>query len=461
MLKVFKQYYPIRNIFFICGESLAIFASVVLADWLIGGRSAWVPDKLYLGKVVLVCLMLQVCLYYNDLYDFRIAIGFRELGLRLLQSLGVLLSLIYFAYPGFIIGRGIFEASIIILITLIISWRYLYVIILRRGYFNERIMLLGSGELGQIILNEIRDKIDCGYTVVLSVCEKMGSGCLSGVPSFMPNPDGDYDLAAKARALGISKIVVALSEKRGRMPVRELLQCRIEGIEVIDGNTFFEMLTGRLVVKNLNPGWLIFSEGFQKSVFQRTLKRSSDILFSLILLVVLFPFFVIIAVIIKLDSPGPALFLQERAGQGRRVYRIHKFRSMVQDAEKFSGAVWAEQDDPRITRFGRFMRKLRIDELPQIWNVLIGEMSFVGPRPEREIFIKDLEKEIPYYATRLTVRPGITGWAQINYPYGASVADAIEKLNYDLFYIKNLSVWMDLMIIMRTIKTVLFGKGAR
>jgi sugar transferase (PEP-CTERM system associated) len=245
------------------------------------------------------------------------------------------------------------------------------------------------------------------------------------------------------------------------MPIRELLQCRLDGLEVIDGNTFVEMLTGKLIVRNLNPGWLIFSDGFQKSPLQEILKRVADIVFSLVLLVLLLPLMAVVAVLIKLDSKGPIIFSQQRAGKGRHLYQIFKFRSMVQDAEKATGPVWAGEGDTRITRVGKIIRRLRIDELPQIWDVLKGDMSFVGPRPEREVFIKELVKQVPYYDARLTVKPGITGWAQINYSYGASVEDAVEKLNYDLFYIKNMSFLMDMLIILRTVKIVLFGSGAR
>lgn len=463
MLQIFRQYYPIRNLFFVLGEGLVILGSILLSAWLIRG-DVLTFDWFSLLKLCLVCLVLQICLYYNDLYDFKVAVGFKELGLRLLQALGfaaVLLAGVYFAYPPAMIGRGIFEFSLVLLIFLIVSWRYLYNLILQRGLFNERIMIFGSGALSRDIVAEIRDKIDCGYSIALSVCETAEAQCIEGVVSVMPNPDGRYDLADRAKALGIHKIIVALEEKRGRMPTRELLQCRLHGVEVLDGNSFFEMLTGRLIVKNLNPAWLIFSEGFQKSPLQRFLKRIVDITLSVLLLVILAPILFLGAVLIKLDSKGPVFFSQERVGRGRRPYMVHKFRSMIADAEKSTGPVWAETDDPRITRVGQVMRKLRFDELPQLWNVLRGEMSFVGPRPEREVFVRDFENQIPYYGARWTVKPGITGWAQINYPYGASVEDAIEKLNFDLFYIKNMSFLIDLLIILRTIKIVLFSRGAR
>jgi sugar transferase (PEP-CTERM system associated) len=272
----------------------------------------------------------------------------------------------------------------------------------------------------------------------------------------------DYKgLCEIAKDLRISKIVVALAEKRGALPTKELLKCRIDGINIIEGASFYEMLTGRLLVEHINPAWLIFSEGFHKSRLRRFIKRSLDLVLSLIMIITFLPVFIVIAILIKFDSPGPIFFSQERVGQNRKTYRIHKFRSMVADAEKKSGPVWANDDDDRITAVGRVIRKWRFDEMPQLWNVLQSEMSFVGPRPEREFFVKKLEEVIPYYGERFTVKPGITGWAQVSYGYGSSVDDAIEKLNYDLFYIKNMSIFMDLMIVMRTIKTVLVGKGAR
>ncbi len=230
---------------------------------------------------------------------------------------------------------------------------------------------------------------------------------------------------------------------------------------MIDGNSFYETLTGKLSVEQMNPGWLIYSEGFRHSHLKRLSKRVLDIVISVVMIVLLLPLSLLLAIIIKLESKGPVLFSQERVGEKKKPYRIYKFRSMVDRAESQSGPKWAEDDDPRITRVGKFFRKWRLDEIPQLWNVLKGDMSFVGPRPERDFFIKELEKEIPYYGKRFTVKPGLTGWAQVSYGYGSSVEDAVEKLNYEMFYIKNMSIILDLVIILRTVKTVLFGRGAR
>jgi len=266
-------------------------------------------------------------------------------------------------------------------------------------------------------------------------------------------------LCQTAGEMGIKKIVISLKEKRGAFPTRELLNCRTDGIEILEGNSFYEMLTGKFIVSQINPAWLIFSNGFKKSFARRFFKRVADLILSLVMLLLLLPVFFITAVLVKLDSKGTVFFSQERVGENNKNYLVHKFRSMTADAEKISGPVWAKDDDTRITRVGRYIRKLRIDEIPQLLNVIKGQMSFVGPRPEREHFVKKLEEIIPYYSQRFCVKPGITGWAQVRYGYGASVDDAVEKLNYDLFYIKNMSIFMDLIIVLRTIKIVLFGKG--
>jgi len=342
---------------------------------------------------------------------------------------------------------------------LIILWRFFYKFILTSGLFDQKIILLGSGQIGEQVVNEIMNRRDCGYKVS-SVIMDSHDGNLSsyqGVPVIYKEK---YEgLCQTAGEMGIKKIVISLKEKRGAFPTRELLNCRTDGIEILEGNSFYEMLTGKFIVSQINPAWLIFSDGFKKSFARRFFKRVADLILSLVMLLLLLPVFFITAVLVKLDSKGTVFFSQERVGENNKNYLVHKFRSMTADAEKISGPVWAKDDDTRITRVGRYIRKLRIDEIPQLLNVIKGQMSFVGPRPEREHFVKKLEEIIPYYSQRFCVKPGITGWAQVRYGYGASVDDAVEKLNYDLFYIKNMSIFMDLIIVLRTIKIVLFGKG--
>jgi sugar transferase (PEP-CTERM system associated) len=465
MLRFFKKYYPIRNVFFVIGEGLFIFVSVFLASWIILGPDAFIYDPYILLKILLITLVCQSCLYYNDLYDLTISNSYNEISLRLLQALGIaaiLLAFIYLIVPQAVIGTGIFVISLGFVILLIVSWRFCYTLVLNRGMFNQKIILLGSADLVRDIKQEISSRKDCGYTITAEIPESSREKDQNKSDNPTVFCGQKYEgLSEQARLRGIEKIVVAIKEKRNNFPAHELLKCRVAGIEVIEGNSFYEMLTGKLVVNAINPAWLIFSEGFRKSLTRRFLKRSVDLILSVIGLIIFSPLMGLIAILIKLDSRGPVIFSQERVGQNRKPYQIHKFRSMISDAEKESGPVWAEDDDYRITRVGKIIRKWRFDEIPQLWNVLKGNMSFVGPRPEREHFVIELEELIPYYRERHTVKPGITGWAQVSYGYGASIEDAIEKLNYDLFYIKNLSFFMDLMIVLRTIKIVIFRKGAR
>lgn len=467
MLRILKQYYPIRNIFFVIGEGLVIYFSVLLACLIIFGPESYVLSNnewLWL-KILLITSVCQFCLYYNELYDLTVVDNFLELSLRLLQSLGfaaIILAGIYFIIPAAIIGKGVFIISITFVVMLVVSWRFLYKLVLDRGFFDQKIILIGSGDLALHIYNEITTIKDSGYTIseVMPGCN--GNAAFTDKISTSVSCKNNYEgLCETAKNKDIKKIIVALHEKRGTFPTKELLKCRVDGIEIIEGNSFYEMLTGKLMVEHINPGWLIFSEGFKKSHIRRFVKYILDLILSVILLIIFLPVIIITAILIKIDSKGPVLFSQKRVGQKKKIYRIYKFRSMVTDAEKKSGPEWAKENDSRVTRVGKFIRKWRIDEIPQILNVIKGDMSFVGPRPEREYFINKLEEIIPYYGERFTVKPGITGWAQVSYGYGASVKDAVEKLNFDLFYIKNLSTLMDFMIIFRTVKTVLLSKGAR
>lgn len=466
MLRIFKQYYPIRNIFFIIVEGLAIYISVTFASWIFLKAESFAFDLWLYFKILLITLIFQTCLYYNDLYDLRVTDSFLELGIRLLQALGasaIFLAGIYIIFPGVIIGQGIFATSIGFVILIVVSWRFCYKIILDHGLFNQKIILLGSDGLAKDIINEINERKDSGYTVSVNVQESSGNNDFKDQKNTASTIYKlDYEgLCEMALNLNISKIVVALTEKRGELPTKELVKCRVNGIEIIEGISFYEMLTGKIIVEQINPAWLIFSEGFYKSGVRRFLKRSMDLILSIGLLILLSPAIIATAIIIKIDSKGPAIFSQQRVGKNKKIYMIYKFRSMIVGAEKKSGPVWAENNDSRITRVGKVIRKWRVDEIPQLWNVLKGDMSFVGPRPEREFFVQKLEEVIPYFGIRFSVKPGISGWAQVSYGYGASLEDAIEKLNYDLFYIKNMSTFMDLMIILRTIKIVLLGKGAR
>ena len=464
MLRLLKQYFPIRNVLFFIVEGVVIFGSFLLATFILKGFNASLFDLILCLKIFLVVCICQTSLYYNDLYDFKVASTIVEVSIRLFQSLGftsIVLAIIYWTIPVVVINQLIFMLSIGFILVFIIGWRLLYIFIIKKGIFNQNIILLGSSPLAFDILKEIDYEQDCGYSVCVIIPDSEEEALNINISKKIIVRKEKQDLCSLAKETGINKVVVALKEQRGLFPTKELIRCRTAGIEVIEGSSFYEMLTGKVLVTQINPSWLIFSEGFRKSKFTTMVKRLEDIFISLSMLVILSPILLIVSILIKLESRGRILFFQNRVGQKKKEFSMHKFRSMVENAEKKSGPVWAQTDDARITKVGKIIRKFRIDELPQLWNVLTGKMSMVGPRPERKHFTDDLEIKIPFYSERFIVKPGITGWAQISYNYGSNMDDAIEKLNYDLFYIKNLSLMMDMIILLRTIKTVLFGRGAK
>lgn len=464
MLRILKQYFPIRNMVFIVLEGCIIFGSVMIASIILTYSESYWFDAFLLLRIFLFTVICQTCLYYNQLYDFEIASSIIEVLIRLLQALGVssiALAILYFVFPTAVIDQRIFILSIFLLMIFIMGWRLCYIHILNKGLFNESIIVLGSSDLAMDIFHEIDNTLDCGYAISVMIPDAETDRYPKTIQQKVIVRPKKADLCTVAREMNIKKVVVALKERRGSFPTDELIRCRTAGIEVIEGHSFYEMLTGKVLVKKINPSWLIFSDGFHKSRIKTYIKRVEDIIFSVIILVLFSPLFLIVAAAIKLDSKGPVFFAQDRVGKNKQEYLMHKFRSMVADAEKLSGPVWAEDNDPRITRVGRIIRRFRIDEFPQFWDVLTGKMSLVGPRPERKHFTDELEKKIPFYSQRFNVKPGITGWAQVCYGYGADEDDAVEKLNYELFYIKNMSISMDLVIILRTVKTVLFGPGVR
>jgi sugar transferase (PEP-CTERM system associated) len=462
ILRIFKKDLPLRNLLFVIGEGALIYAAVLMAAFLRAGsiHASFLSGEV-LGKALLIMVVCQACLYYNELYDLRVTDTYLELGLRLVKAMGIasiILAVIYYCIPALLIGRGIFLISLAFLAVLVVSWRYAYNWVLKKKMFTERVMILGRGRLLREIMDEITSRPDSGYQVlgVISANSTSPSASFGNVPAFSMNGG----LCELAESLYVEKIIVAMDERRGKLPTDELLRCKMKGIKVVEGETLYEELAGKIFVEKLNPSWLIFSDGFRKSRATRFMKRATGLILSGLGLLLALPLIGLIALAIKLDSKGPVIFKQERSGEDGRIFKLCKFRSMIDNAEP-NGPEWAKDDDPRITRVGRIIRKYRLDEIPQMWNVLKGDMSFVGPRPERPEFVIKLSEMIPYYSERHTVKPGITGWAQVSYRYGASVQDALEKLKYDLFYIKNMSLVMDLIIMFKTAKIVLLKSGAR
>lgn len=463
MIKLFGKNYPVRKLLLFITEGLFLLFSLAMVDVVKNGGDILVLYDIHLWPrlffIVAVCLL---CLYYNDLYTFRQEINFIEMGTRLFQAIGVaciLLGFIFFLYPRLMPERHIFISSLLAFILVSSLWRYGYRLLLHYRCCALPVMILGVGELLNAIVAEINDNIDCGYKlsgIVVKDKDDDADVVVKNAPVFF-----SYDtLLQTVRETGSRAVIVAMDERRGNLPVGELLECKMHGVSIIEGESFFEELTGKLLVDKINPSWLIFREGFVISSFTALTKRLIGAFISFTGLALSFPLLLLIAIMIKIDSSGPIFFAQERVGKAGRTFSIIKFRSMTSDAEK-DGAAWASENDQRVTRVGRVIRRLRIDEIPQMWNVLRGDMNFVGPRPERPVFVEELNRKIRYYNQRHTVKPGITGWAQINYPYGASVEDAKKKLEYDLYYIKHISILLDLYIILKTVRTILFKVGSR
>ena len=465
MIKLFGQYFSARKAVFILGEGVLIFCAVTLASYFLIGRGIGIVELLQLDwlRILLVAVVAQVSLYFNDLYEIQPGANIIDLATRLTQAIGItsiVLAVIYYLWPDAMIGRWIFFVSLLFLILFLVSWRFLYTFIIYKRLFTEKALIVGDGELAGDICAEMKNRSEIGYDIRYLVGLGNGNSSCARV-NGIPVRYGFDGLCDFAEAEEVSNIIVALDQKRGVMPYQELLHCKVRGINIIDGEGFYERISGKLLVDRINPSWLIFSEGFRKSPVSRLINRIVGFAAAIVMSLLLLPSLLLTALAIKLESSGPVIFSQERVGEDGEIFRIYKFRSMKADAEKETGPVWAGENDPRITRVGRIIRKLRIDELPQLWNVIKGDMSFVGPRPERPFFVERLKEIIPYYNERFTVKPGVTGWAQVKYEYGATDEDAKEKLKYDLYYIKNMSLFLDLLVIFHTVKIVLLGRGSR
>jgi sugar transferase (PEP-CTERM system associated) len=444
-------------------ESILILCAVALAAWLRVGADWWLVLAVEDGfeKALYVALVGQVCLYYADLYNTRIMNDRRELFVRVVQALGAtsfLLAATYFWFPALIIGRGVFLYAVFLAIAVVIGWRVVFDWLSSRVGPSERLLLVGTSAGAVDLAKELHEmRRQLGVEIVGFVDPDPARVA----PPLRPGIIGTIDAIPRiVKEYQVDRVVVSLSDARGKLPMDQLLEMKLDGVSFDHLASVYEEYTGKIAVENLRPSWLIFSTGFKKSAWLAAAKRALDLVAATIGIVVAAPIMILVAAAIRLTSVGPALYHQERVGRHGGLFTVHKFRSMRIDAEATTGAVWASIDDPRITPLGRFLRRTRLDELPQLWNVLKGDMSFVGPRPERPEFVHQLTQEIPFYGQRHVVRPGLTGWAQVRYTYGASVEDALMKLQYDLYYIKNLSLALDLYIIFSTIKTVVLRRGA-
>ena len=411
------------------------------------------------GLATAFCL---TAFYLFDLYDFVVMHDRRELVLRLVQALGfawIALALMFYAFPDLMIGRGVALIALPLALTLMVTWRLSIHWFLGHPAFGERILIVGSGNLAVEVAREVLDRPDAGYRIVGFVgtdAELLGKSLINprviGITS---------ELAEIVKRENIDRIVVAMGERRGLLPTEKLLKLSLAGtVSIEEGATFYERVTSRVSLNMMRPSWLIFSGRGREARLSGLVRSFVHRLVALIGAALSLPIVLLTAVLIKLDSRGPIFYRQERVGTNGKPFVLLKFRSMRVDAEQ-DGPVWASKHDDRTTRIGRIIRKIRVDEIPQFWNILRGEMNFVGPRPERPHFVAQLAEEIPYYEQRHLIPPGLTGWAQIKYPYGASIEDARQKLQYDLFYVKNQSLMLDAIVLFETVKIILFGRGAQ
>ena len=423
----------------------------------------WLDVAAMLGQAGAVSLCCIVAFYYNDLYDLRVVRSFSLFTTRLLQSFGValmLLALFYALVPDAGMTERAFVSGLLVAAGLLVPLRAIGYLVMRRRAFADRVLVLGAGLLAQRVIHEIESRPNFRYAVVGVVDD--GSGA---EPGDLPYPVlGPLERLDKIiDDVKPDRLIVALTERRGRMPLTQLLECGGRGILVEDGLRTYEYFTGKLPIESLTPSFLIFSGAFRKSRLQLALRRATSLVAATLGLLLTAPLVAVIALAIALDSRGPIFFIDRRAGRGGRFFNLIKFRTMhpLPPGQSVPAAVWDRDDTSRITRVGWVIRRLRLDELPQFWNILTGDMDLVGPRPEILANVQVMSEQIPYYGLRHSVRPGLTGWAQTRFGYSVSLEQVTEKIRYDLFYIKHMSFWLDLRILVDTVKIALFGRGAQ
>lgn len=450
-----------RMVVLFIGDLFICFFTFLLSLYIISGsKNIYSPELEFLK--VKIAIFIAIVLFYSffvELYSIKRIIDKKLLILRaLLVAVFSFfsLSLIYYLIPYMAIGSKMLTLALLIFLVLQSLWHMLYYFILELPFFARKILILGTGpkaeKVGDLLKNTEGLYFFKGYISTRFDPVIVPKSKIVGVS------DSIIEVAKQER---IDTIVMALTERRGNNVIDKLLTCKLLGVNVIDLPSFYELLTGKLPVEDIDPSWLVNCNGARITRANRIFKRISDIFLSIVILLIALPFFPFIALGIKLSSHGPVFYKQLRVGEMEKNYFIYKFRTMCQDAEKKTGVIWSKEDDPRVTKIGSFLRKMRIDEFPQLFNVLKGEMSFIGPRPERPEFVERIKEVTSFYKERHFIKPGITGWAQIRYPYGASFGDAIEKLRYDLYYIKNKSFFLDILIVFETIKVVVFRRGGR
>jgi sugar transferase (PEP-CTERM system associated) len=449
----------------VSGKGLTVFSFetvLISALMLVAARAHGSLDSALAAfwKIGLATAVFELSFYYNDLYDLTIVHSRAELLMRVMRAAGtgaIVLGILSIVAPAVSVGHGIFFTSLWLVLIAIPVWRIAFDGLTRDRRLEQRVLILGTGPLARLVARQIKSQRDFAYHIVGCVTESRDAD-LEGLDLPLLGTSADVSLLVLRHQ--IDRVIVSLSDRRGHLPIQELLRAKLSGVRIEDAATTYERISGKILTDGLAPSWLIFSDGFQASRVTRVAKRLIDIVLAAVGLVLATPLMLLTAIAVWLDSPGPILYRQVRVGENDRLFTLMKFRSMRSDAER-GKPIWATNNDERVTRVGRAIRLTRLDELPQLLNVLRGDMSFVGPRPERPYFVQRLAAEIPFYAERHTVKPGVTGWAQVKYRYGSSVEDAMEKLRYDLYYIKHLSIGFDLTIAIDTVKVILVAKGAQ
>jgi sugar transferase (PEP-CTERM system associated) len=467
-MRLFNRYFSGYDLALPLGDVAITLLAVLIARFLVvnvgtyfelAGWDQWVTLAGWVTVAVVVSF------YYADLYDIDQALSQRELSLRFANGFGItclLVALLTYpiSQPGL---RKIYFVEVVLMGIGLFVWRLIFAKVIRLRRIRGTIAILGTQRVGKLVAEELYRRKHLGLKVSHFIGPERGEMTLSyGNPRRVTipvvSPESTLSLV---REEGVSRILIAGPERGQRFPAHDLVTLRLNGVPVEDCHTFYERLMSKISIADLRPSWILLSNGFRRTTSIIFTKRALDIVVSTLGLLIAAPVAVITAVAIKLDSRGPVLYLQDRVGQSESIFTLYKFRSMQCDAESATGPQWATKNDPRVTRVGRIMRKLRIDEIPQLVNVLKGEMSLVGPRPERPFFVSKLKDKISYYHLRFSVKPGITGWAQISASYADSEEDTVEKLQYDLYYVKHMSPVFDLQILFETIKVILLGKGAQ
>lgn len=467
MIRIFRHYVPIQLAVLAIAEAAILILSMYLGVALrfVGDDMAEILVGSTAVRAVLFAFVMLTTMTAFGLFTRDSQTGDSDFYVRFLASFlvgGIAMTFIFYLLPGLFLGRGALALAFLFAFLGTALNRLVFIRLVDLNTLKRRLLVLGTGtraaRVGNLIAQD--DSIGKKFHLVGYLNQTKTSHHPHVARGKILEKSGS--MLAIAYRYGIDEIVVAIRDRRnGGLDIEELLECKLEGIEVTDISSFFERETGHVQLDSLNPSWMVFSDGFQRTSIKFMAKRIFDVVVSMLLLILTLPVALLTAISILLESGLPIFYRQERMGECGQVFAVLKFRSMRQNAEQLGLPQWAKQNDDRVTRVGRVIRKLRIDELPQALNVLKGDMSFVGPRPERPYFVQQLASQIPFYLNRHTVKPGITGWAQIRYPYGSTVEDAVHKLQYDLYYAKNHSLFLDLIILFQTAQVVIFGKGAR